>query len=49
MLRLESVTAGYTDKNIIHELTLEVEKGEIVSIIGPNASGKSTLMKSVSA
>ena len=47
MLRLESVTAGYTDENIIHEVTLEVEKGEIVSIIGPNASGKSTLMKSV--
>ncbi len=47
MLRLESVTAGYTDENIIHEVTLKVEKGEIVSIIGPNGSGKSTLMKSV--
>ncbi|MGV8128061.1 MAG: ABC transporter ATP-binding protein [Methanothrix sp.] len=47
MLRLESVTAGYTDENIIHEVTLEVEEGEIVSIIGPNGSGKSTLMKSV--
>lgn len=47
MLRLESVTSGYTDENIIHEVTLEVEKGEIVSIIGPNGSGKSTLMKSV--
>lgn len=47
MLRLESVTAGYTDENIIHEVTLEVEEREIVSIIGPNGSGKSTLMKSV--
>ena len=47
MLRLESVTSGYTDENIIHEVTLEVEEGEIVSIIGPNGSGKSTLMKSV--
>ena len=47
MLRLESVTAGYTDENIIHEVTMEVEVGEIVSIIGPNGSGKSTLMKSV--
>ena len=47
MLRLESVTAGYTDENIIHEVTLKVEEGEIVSIIGPNGSGKSTLMKSV--
>lgn len=47
MLRLESVTAGYTDENIIHEVSLEVEKGEIVTIIGPNGSGKSTLMKSI--
>ena len=47
MLRLESVTSGYTDENIIHEVTLEVEEREIVSIIGPNGSGKSTLMKSV--
>ena len=47
MLRLESVTSGYTDENIIHEVTMEVEVGEIVSIIGPNGSGKSTLMKSV--
>ncbi len=47
MLRLESGTAGYTDENIIHEVTMEVEVGEIVSIIGPNGSGKSTLMKSV--
>ena len=47
MLRLELVTAGYTDENIIHEVTLEVEVGEIATIIGPNGSGKSTLMKSV--
>ena len=47
MLWLESVTAGYTDENIIHEVTLEVEVGEIATIIGPNGSGKSTLMKSV--
>lgn len=47
MLKLESVTAGYTDENIIHEVTLEINEGEIVTIIGPNGSGKSTLMKSV--
>jgi ABC-type branched-subunit amino acid transport system ATPase component len=47
MLKLESVTAGYTDENIIHEVTLEVKEGEIVTIIGPNGSGKSTLMKSI--
>ena len=47
MLNLESVTAGYTEENIIDDVSLQVEKGEIVTIIGPNGSGKSTLMKSV--
>lgn len=47
MLNLESVTAGYTEENIIADVSLQVEEGEIVTIIGPNGSGKSTLMKSV--
>ena len=47
MLNLESVSAGYTEENIIDDISLQVEKGEIVTIIGPNGSGKSTLMKSV--
>ncbi|MDD4652158.1 MAG: ABC transporter ATP-binding protein [Methanothrix sp.] len=47
MLSLESITAGYTDENIISDVSLRVEKGEIVTIIGPNGCGKSTLMKSI--
>lgn len=47
MLSLESITAGYTDENIIREVSLRVDKGEIVTIIGPNGCGKSTLMKSI--
>ncbi|MDD4653066.1 MAG: ABC transporter ATP-binding protein [Methanothrix sp.] len=47
MLSLDSVTAGYTDENIINEVSLQVDKGELVTIIGPNGCGKSTLMKSI--
>lgn len=47
MLNLESVSAGYTEENIIADVSLQVDEGEIVTIIGPNGSGKSTLMKSV--
>lgn len=47
MLNLEAVTAGYTDDNIIHDISLQVDRGEIVTIIGPNGCGKSTLVKTV--
>ena len=47
MLRLDAVTAGYTDENIIHDISLHIDEGEIVTIIGPNGSGKSTLMKTI--
>jgi len=32
---------------VLHEVSLEVREGEIVSIIGPNGAGKSTLMKTI--
>lgn len=47
MLVIESVSAGYTDENIISDVSLEIDEGEIVTIIGPNGAGKSTLMKTV--
>jgi neutral amino acid transport system ATP-binding protein len=47
MLSLDFITAGYTDENIINEVSLQVDEGEIVTIIGPNGCGKSTLMKSI--
>lgn len=47
MLSLDSITAGYTDENIINEVSLRVDEGEMVTIIGPNGCGKSTLMKSI--
>jgi ABC-type branched-subunit amino acid transport system ATPase component len=47
MLSLDLITAGYTDENIINEVSLRVDEGEMVTIIGPNGCGKSTLMKSI--
>jgi neutral amino acid transport system ATP-binding protein len=47
MLSLESISAGYNDENIINEVSLRVDEGEMVTIIGPNGCGKSTLMKSI--
>lgn len=48
ILSANSLSAGFGDKIIIHNLSLAVEKGQILSIIGPNGSGKSTLLKVLS-
>lgn len=48
MIRAEHIRAGYEDKIIIKDLSLEINKGEVVSILGPNGCGKSTLLKTLS-
>jgi ABC-type branched-subunit amino acid transport system ATPase component len=47
LLRAESLTAGYGKMAILHEVTLEVRAGELVSVIGPNGAGKSTAFKTI--
>ncbi len=46
-MRLKNVAAGYQNHTVVSDLTLDVQKGEIVSLIGPNGSGKSTILKTV--
>lgn len=48
LLSLKGVRAGFGSIEVLHGLDLEVEQGEIVSIIGVNGSGKSTLLKAIS-
>lgn len=43
-----NIELAYGEKVIIHDLDIEINKGEIVSIIGTNGCGKSTLLKAVS-
>ena len=47
LLRAEGLTAGYGKLPILHDLTLEVHAGEMVSVIGPNGAGKSTAFKTI--
>lgn len=48
ILRISGVTAGYGDVQVLWGIDLEVPKGEIVSIVGPNGTGKTTLMMTIS-
>lgn len=47
LLIVSEISSGYGELEIIHNVSISVNKGEIVSIIGPNGCGKSTLMKTV--
>ena len=47
LLRAEGLTAGYGKMAILHDVTLEVRHGEMVSVIGPNGAGKSTALKAI--
>jgi branched-chain amino acid transport system ATP-binding protein len=43
-----NVVAGYVrGMPIVHDVSLDVSEGEIVTIIGPNGAGKSTLVKAL--
>jgi branched-chain amino acid transport system ATP-binding protein len=47
LLSLHAISGGYSEVDIIHQVSLEVQSGEIVTIAGTNGAGKSTLVKAV--
>ncbi|UCF96540.1 MAG: ABC transporter ATP-binding protein [Spirochaetaceae bacterium] len=46
-LRIENVVSGYGGMDVLHKLSLEVQEGKIVTLLGPNGSGKTTVLRTI--
>jgi branched-chain amino acid transport system ATP-binding protein len=48
LLAIKDIEVSYGDVQVIFGVSLEIQQGEIVSIIGANGAGKSTILKTIS-
>ena len=47
MISIKNLSKEYNGKEVIKNLSLEIEKGEFISVVGPNGCGKTTLMRCI--
>lgn len=45
MLQLENITKSYGSLTVLHDISMTVERGEIVAVVGPSGAGKTTLLQ----
>ncbi len=48
MLKIDNLHFSYGDLNVLWDVSLDVQDGEIVTVVGANGAGKSTLLKNIS-
>jgi iron complex transport system ATP-binding protein len=47
MLEINNLFCGYRGSDVIHDLSLRANRGEVLCVAGPNGCGKSTLLKAI--
>ena len=47
VLKMDSLTVGYSDKKVSEGISFHVSRGESIALVGPNGIGKSTLLKTI--
>ncbi|ABK99079.1 ABC transporter ATP-binding protein [Pelobacter propionicus] len=45
LLQADNITFSYSTRTVLHDVSFSIRKGEIVSLLGPNGCGKTTLLK----
>ncbi len=47
ILKVDNLSAGYREFHVLSDVSMHLDKGEIVALIGPNGAGKSTVLKAI--
>ena len=47
LIRIENLCVNYGAKAVLHGVDLNVNAGEIVTVVGPNGSGKTSLLRAI--
>ena len=47
MLKVENLSAGYGDAQVLDRVSFEVQPGLMTCILGPNGAGKTTLLRAI--
>ena len=47
ILEVKNVVSGYGSMEVLHDISLDVEGGQIASVLGPNGAGKTTILRTI--
>ncbi|MBP6177632.1 MAG: ABC transporter ATP-binding protein [Anaerolineales bacterium] len=48
MLKIHNLSASYREHRVLHDVSFDVNNGEVLALIGPNGAGKSTIIRAAS-